>query len=142
MGIAIKDTSTLAAKFVKRAQAATTDLQNGLQNPRRSQTAEAIAAVPRWTQAVSSPDASKRLATNLQKAGDGKWQANAIRKGVTEGRYSAGVGSAGPDWAAGTEPMLNALRNLTLPEKGLRRSPQNLQRVAAVNQAVATASGR
>ncbi len=140
MAINIKDTGALAEKFGRRAQGAGADYKSGVQSPRRSQAGSAVAQADVWSAAVSSGDAKARFVSNLNKAGDEKWQ----RKSSTVGadRYPAGAAAAKGDWAAGVAPILDALRSTTLPPRGLRRSPQNIARVQAVIDTVVKAAGR
>jgi hypothetical protein len=139
MAINIKDTGALAEKFAKRAQAAGADFKSGVLAPRRSQSQEAIAAADRWLGGVTAAGTTA-FTRGLQKAGDEKWQ----RKSSTVGadRYPAGAAAAKSDWAAGVAPILDALRSLSLPPRGLRRSPQNISRVQAVIDATIKASGK
>src|SRR6266704_1417607 len=139
MAINIKDTGALATKFAKRAQAAGPDYKAGVLAPRRSQSAEAIAAADRWLGGVTAAG-TVAFTRGLQKAGDEKWQRKAQTVGAD--RYPSGAAAAGPDWASGVGPILDALRNTSLPPRGLRRSPQNIARVQAVIDTVVKASGR
>jgi len=134
MPIKIKDPGTLSKKWSTRAQAAQPDYVAGPANARVSQSAAAIAAAPTWQAAVSSADALKRFTGNLAKAGDAGWAAGVANKGAQ--RYAPGVQAAQSKWQANTSPYLQALSGLDLPPRGLRRSAQNLQRVAAVDAAM------
>ncbi len=142
MAIAIKDTGALAQKFVRRAEGAVQDFALGIASPRRSQSAEAIAAAPRWLAAVTAPAAEARFIQKLTAAGDTKWATNSKVKGVDQGRFAGGVRVAGPAWQAGAAPVLDALRNLSLPARGLKRSPQNFERVRIVAETAAKAAGK
>jgi hypothetical protein len=134
MAIQIKDVGTLGAKFVARAQAAVADYKAGVASPRRPQAASAIAAKDTWAQGVQAAAANGSFAKGLQKSGDAKWQANATNKGGV--RYGPGVAAAQNDWQNGVAPYLQTLSNLTLPARGVRGSPQNIQRVQAVADAL------
>ncbi len=140
--ITIRDTGSLAAKFVKRGQAAVDDWKIGVQQTTNSQSANAIAAAPRWQQALQGDAVLARFKSKLTAAGDGKWRDNAVKKGAEQGRFSGGIGAAGPAWAAGVTPVFDALRSLSLPDKGLKRSPQNLDRVRLVIETEAKAAGK
>ena len=134
MAIQIKDVGTLGAKFVARAQAAVADYKAGVASPRRSQSQAAIAAKDTWAQGVQAAAANNSFAKGLNKAGDAKWQTNATNKGGV--RYGPGVAAAQNDWQTGVAPYLQTIANLTLPPRGVRGSPQNIQRVAAVADAL------
>jgi hypothetical protein len=137
MAIAIKDAGALATKYSTRAAAAAPDYKAGVMNPKRSQSQSAIAAKDTWAQAVQQAATNGSYAKGLNKSGDAKWQQNASTVGVT--RYPQGVQNAGAAWANGVTPYLQVLSGLTLPPRGVRGSPQNIQRVQAVNDALAKA---
>ncbi len=137
MAIKMKDIGSLATKFSTRAQASVPEYKLGIQNPKHDQMASAIAAAPVWAQAVADAAARNAFATGLQKAGPNKWSTNALNLGSQ--RYPQGVANAMPAWQSGFQPFYTVISNLTLPPRGLRRSPQNLQRVAAVDNALAAA---
>ena len=139
MAINIKDTGALAEKFAKRAQAAGKEFKDGVLAPRRSQSQEAIAAADRWLGGVTAAG-TVAFTRGLQKSGDEKWSRKASTVGFD--RYPAGAAAAKGDWAAGVAPILDSLRSLTLPPRGLRRSPQNIARVQAVIDATVKASGK
>ncbi len=135
MAIKIKDTGTLAKKFADRASAAAADYKAGVQDPKRPQNESAQAAAGTWAAAVTEAAGRNAFQKGLQKAGEEKWRTNAMGKGAD--RFPGGVRAAQGDWAKNVEPFLAALRSLDLPPRGLRRSPQNIQRVTAVDTRLA-----
>ena len=140
--ISIRDVGSLSQKFVRRGQAAVEDWKAGVQQTTKSQAGEAIAAAGRWQQALQGDAVLARFKAKLNAAGDGKWRDNAIKKGADQGRFAGGIGAAGAAWAAGVTPIFDALRALQLPDRGLKRSPQNLDRARAVIEAEAKAAGK
>jgi hypothetical protein len=135
MAINIKPVAQLSQKWVTRSQGASADYVAGASTAKTSQSAAAAASVATWQQAVNSPEAAKRFVANLNAAGDAAWQNGIKVKGAA--RYAPGVAAAQNKWASNVSPYLQALASLNLPPRGLRRSAQNLQRVAAVDQALA-----
>jgi len=140
--ISIRDVGSLSQKFVRRGQAAVDDWKTGVQQTTKSQSGEAIAAAGRWQQALQGDAVLTRFKSKLTAAGDGKWRDNAVTKGATQGRFAGGIGAAGPAWAAGVTPIFDALRALSLPDRGLKRSPQNLDRARIVIETEAKAAGK
>jgi hypothetical protein len=134
MAIAIKDVGTLQAKYLSRGQGAVNDYKAGINAPKASQSGQAIAAAPRWQQAVQDPNALKRYTTNLQKSGDQGWAAGALGKGANN--YPAGIQRGAPKWANNVSPYLQVISGLTLSPKGIRGSQANYQRVADVGNAL------
>ena len=135
MAIQIKDAGTVAQKWSTRAQAAQNDYKTGVTNPRRPQMDAAIAAKDLWAQGVQDAASRDAFAKGLTKAGPGKYSANASSKGAAH--YPDGVRQGTGSYQAGVEPFFAALRTATLPVRGLRRSPQNLQRVQFVDNLLA-----
>ncbi len=136
MAIKIKDIGAIAAKFVKNAGNAVTEYKSGVMDPRRPQNASAIAAEGTWATAVSDPQAKVNLDAGLRRAGESKWQTNASGKGAD--RYPGGVRDALDAFVTGFGPFASKIASLTLPARGLRRSAQNIDRVRAVDEAMAS----
>jgi len=136
MPIKVKDPGASAAKFVQRAQNAVDAYKAGVQAPKVSQNAAAVAAIPRWQQAVASSAAAAAMRSGLAAAGDQGWMNGALQKGA--GRYPDGVAKAQAKYQANVTPFFQAIGSLTLPDKGLRGSSANYARVQAVGQALHT----
>jgi uncharacterized phage infection (PIP) family protein YhgE len=134
MALKVKDPTTVANKWSTRAQGAVNDYKAGVQAPKASQSAMAIAAAPLWQQAVNSPQALASFQSGLRAAGDAGWQAGALNKGAA--RYPGGITAGLQKFTANITPFLNAIAGLNLPAKGLRGSAANIQRVAAVAEAL------
>lgn len=81
--------------------------------------------------------AAKTFSKGVTKAGTGKWQAQAVAKGVS--RYPQGVAGAQSAYQAGFEPYANVIQSTTLPPKFAKGDPRNLQRVTAMSQALRSA---
>jgi hypothetical protein len=134
MPIKVKDPTTTMNKWDTNAGNATGSYQAGINAPKQSQSAAAIAAAPRWQQSVSSPDALARFTGRLQKAGDAAWSAGALGKG--KDRYAGGIHAAKAKFQTNVTPFLTAIAGVNLPDKGIRGSAQNYARVQAVGDAL------
>jgi hypothetical protein len=137
MAIKVKDPSTVAAKWTTRASAAVNDYKAGAASPKASQSQSAIAAAPLWQQAVTSPAAMNAFQSGLRTAGDQGWLNGVNNKGAA--RYPQGIAAGQQKFQNNITPFLQVIAGLNLPQKGLRGSAQNLQRVATVAQALHTA---
>ena len=125
--ITIRDTGSLAQKFVKRGQAAVDDWKTGVQQTTASQSANAIAAAPRWQQALQGDAVLNRFKAKLTAAGDGKWRDNAVKKGAEQGRFAGGIGagmSAGTESLAVTDTTSRTDAELQAEEKQLLKRVQ------------------
>jgi len=123
-----------AERWVRRASAAAQDYQAGVENPRQSWQAAASAARDNWAQGVQAAIQNNRYAMGVQRAGDEKWRRKAIAKGVQ--RYGPGVAEAQQDYATGVAPYLQVIESLTLPPRGPKGDPRNIERVRAIAQAL------
>lgn len=127
--ITIKDTGSLAKKFVQRATNAQGDYKDGVTGAGAKFEAAAKASNDSWKAGVTAAAGRDAFAKGLNGAG-AKFERNATTLGPQ--RFAQGVQNAGDAWGQGTQPYLDALKALDLPPRGPRRSPANMQRAAAV----------
>jgi hypothetical protein len=132
--VAVKPLASIADKYVRRASAAQSDYQAGVQgaSPATWETNTAAGA-DNYSAGVSQAVAEGRFAAGVQGKG-AKWQ----RKATTVGpqRYQTGVAAAAPDYTQGMQPYFNVLQSLTLGPRGPRGDPRNYQRSQQVGQAL------
>lgn len=127
--IRIKDTGSLAQKFVTRSSAAVGDYKTGVSGAGQDWETNTKNAEPSYEQGVQESIAQKRYGKGV--AGQaGKYQKNATDLGAS--RYAPGIQNAQQAWATGVGPSLEKLKGLVLPPRGPRRSPQNQQRANMV----------
>jgi hypothetical protein len=131
---AIKQLEHSADKWTRRAGVAGPDYQAGVSNPRSPWAAAASAADGIYRQAVTAAANAGRYQAGIRRAGDERWRTNAMAKGP--GRFAEGVQLAQGEWQRGFAPYQSAVSALQLPARGPAGSPANLQRVAAVAQAL------
>ncbi len=130
----IRAMDLIGAKFAERAGSASPQYEMGVRNPTADYAANAAAAAPAFAAGVQAAIANNRFAKGVAKAGTAKWQERASKLGP--GRYAQGVQVARPDYEAGFSPYRETIQSTTLPPRGPRRAPQNLQRVNAMVQAL------
>ncbi len=135
MAIAMKPVADIAAKFVKRAQAAAPEYEAGVKAPKKDWATETKAAEGSYTQGVTEAIGRGAFGKGVAEAGTGKWQEKAVKLGPQ--RFSQGVAGAGGDYAKGFGPVAEALSRVVLPAKGPRGAAQNIERVRAVDDALA-----
>lgn len=134
MGIQTKDIGAVATKWSQRAQAAGADYTAGVKAPRRDWATETSAAATAYEQGVTQAVGQQRFQKGVQAAGTGKWQNNAVNKGST--RYPQGVSVASPTYQTNFGPYLDTIKGVTLPPRSPRGSPNNIQRVQAIADAL------
>jgi hypothetical protein len=133
---AIRGLDVISRKWSRVSSASGPSYEEGVTNPVRDFMAGALAANDAWKAGTNAAVAGDRFATGVRRASTAKWQRNAIAKGPA--RFAQGVQIAQPDYEAGFAPYREAISAVQLPPRGARRSPQNLQRVATMVQAIAT----
>lgn len=130
MALAVKSVSASGAKWARRAGSAGQEYEEGVRAPKKSWSAETAAAAPAYDAGVQAAIGRKAFQNGVKKAGDAKWQKNAIEKGPQ--RYTQGVQLAQTDYETAVAPFNAALSNLTLPARGPKGDPGNIRRVAMV----------
>lgn len=130
----VKDVTASSQKWSTRANGASTDYANGVQNTQADQAGLAAAAAPVWAAAVGEAAADGRFAKRVLAAGTAKWKAGV--KAVGQARYGQGVQNASGKYATGVSPYFAALTALSLPVRQTKGN--NAARSNAVVQALMT----
>lgn len=136
----IKPLDASADKWQRRAAVAGDDYRRGVENPRTGWEQAATAAASSYQQGVTAAATSGKFAAGIRRAGNAKWAKNAAAKGPT--RFAEGVQLAVGEWQTGFGPYQTAISALTLPARGPAGSPQNLQRVTIIANALRTVRDR
>lgn len=134
MGIQIKPLTTIVTKYVQRASAAGQAYVDGINNPKQDWAQTTAASANSWAAGVQSAITDGRFVSGVNNAGDTKWSTNSINIGAP--RYPGGITAGQGNYSKGIQPYLTALSNLTLPPRGPKGDPANLQRVNAVDTAL------
>lgn len=94
----------------------------------------ALAAAAAYKAAVSAGNIDKMFAGGIRKAGAEKYNRKIVDVGAS--RFGPGVTAAKADYSSGIAPMLDELAKIDLPARQPRGSSANLQRVAAIADAL------
>jgi len=130
----VRDTATLADKWVRNASNAAPNYRQGVENPLESWQQNALKAEQAWEQGIQQAVQRKSWRAGIQQAGDEKWRRGAVEKGAA--RYAQGVAAAKDEWARQWDPYRQVLESLQLPERGPKGDPRNYERVVKVGQAL------
>jgi hypothetical protein len=130
MAIRIKDTATLARKFVTRAGAASGDYKDGVSQAGQDWETNTRAAGDNYAQGVQQAIADGRFQRGVTEAGSTKFVQRASTLGAQ--RFAPGVAAAEADWSKGAQPYLQALAGMTLPPRRPKGDPGNMERANAV----------
>jgi hypothetical protein len=134
MAIQLKDTATIARKFASRAQAAGGEYKSGVDTTSVDWAAAAGAAGDSYEAGVTQAIGRKAFQKGVAAAGTAKWKEKA--SGIGASRYGQGVAGAEGAYATGFDKYANVLKGLSLPPRSTKGSPQNIQRVQAVADAL------
>lgn len=128
----IRDTASIAKKFVQRATAAAPDYKTGVEASGQDWQTNTAASGENYQNGVQQAIADKRFERGVAAAGAGKFVQRASTLGAQ--RFPTGVGAAEADFAKGAAPYLDALKSMNLPPRRAKGDPANYQRAQAVAQ--------
>lgn len=131
---AIKPTSQIASKWARVTPQRAEDYRQGVQTPRVDWAQAAAGAEATWRDAVTAAAGRQAYSTGVRAAGTRKWQENAIAKGT--GRFAEGVSLAADAYEAGFAPFRDVIERTTLPPRGPKGDPRNIERVRVIAQAL------
>lgn len=123
-----------AARWAQRTAAATEDYKAGVANPRQSWQTATTAATEVHKQATMAALQAGSFAKGVAKAGDAKWSNAAQGKGAE--RFGPGAAAGVQDYQTGVQPYLDVIANTTLPPRGPKGDPRNINRVAVLAAAL------
>ena len=133
----IKSLSRIADKWGANSALAGDSYRDGVQSPRRSWAASAAAADDARRQGLAEADARNAFVNGVNAAGDTKWKNNATVLGPA--RFRQGVQNAKPAFSSGFSKYHSVIQGVTLPPRGPKGSPENIERVRAVADALHSA---
>jgi hypothetical protein len=96
---------------------------------------ETKASAPTFQAAVTAGDIGRRFSGGVTKAGAAKFARKVTALGVS--RFGPGVREAQSDMASGFDPFVATIASVSLPARGPRGDPGNLDRVRVVAAALA-----
>lgn len=128
--IRIKDTGSLAKKFVTRAVAASGDYKDGVSVAGGDWETRTKASEDTYNAGVQQGIADKRFGKGVADAGQAKYVTRATTLGAQ--RFGPGVAASEGEWAKGTQPYLDALKSMDLPARRPKGDPANQQIANAV----------
>lgn len=134
MALAVKPMDRIKKKWVTSTQANQAEFEEGVKNPRKDWAQQTAKAEGNYKAGVQAAIAQGRFGKGVTKAGTSKWQEKTLSKGPA--RWAQGVALSADDYERGFAPYRQVLENLTLPERGAKGDPKNIQRVAVVAKAL------
>lgn len=126
----VKALDRISAKWLRQSQGAQTEYVEGVKNPRKSWATETAKAERVYEQGVTAAIGRKAFGKGVRAAGDSKWQDNAVEKGPA--RWAEGIRLAETTYQKGFAPYHDALEKITLPDRGPKGDPKNIDRVRLI----------
>lgn len=130
----IKPLDKVTKTWAKRAAAARDEYLDGVQNPRKDWEQETAASVERYEAGLQASFANQSFQKGVADAGTRKWQTRA--SSVGPGRFSEGVRGAEPEYRAGFARFHSRIAATDLPPRGPKGSPENIERVRIMAEAL------
>jgi len=130
----IRSVSEIKEKWLRVTQARADDYRKGVANPKKDWEAGAKAAEPAYEAGVTAAIGRKAFGRGVSEAGTAKWKKKAEELGTA--RFGPGVAAAGPDYEKGMGPVVDTIRATSLPPRGPRGDPANIERVRVMADAL------
>ncbi len=130
----IRPLEFISKKWAKVAAGASDEYNQGVRNPRRSWSAGAKAAKEAYEAGIANAISRGARERGIEKAGDAKWSKRAVELGGR--RFSEGVRVAENDFTKGFSEFHGVIKGTTLPPRGPKGAPENIERVRAIAQAL------
>ena len=130
----VKALDRAAAKWARQSASSGPEYEAGIRNPRRPWAESTAASEALYEAGVQAAIQRKSFGKGVKKAGNAKWQNNALTKGP--GRWIAGIGASEAAYKTGFAPYRAVIEGVTLPARGPKGDPTNIQRVAIIAKAL------
>lgn len=137
--MAKKTPEQIAEKYQRGVAGAGQDYAAGVQNPSRSWAQATAQGAARWQAGIQEAIQNKAFERGVQRAGDAKWQTNALAKGAQ--RYQGAAAEAAQEYAAVAGQIMSAASAAqsavaNMPNETLE---QRIARSAAAQRAISAA---
>lgn len=133
----IKSLARITEKWGANSATAGDSYKQGVESPRRSWSESAAASDEARKEGLAAADARDAFVVGVREAGDAKWKKNASVLGPA--RFRQGVANAKPEFSAGFSKFHGVIAGVTLPPRGPKGSPENIDRVRVIAEALHTA---
>lgn len=130
----IKSAARSTEKWKRQSAAARPEYEQGVRDTKKDWKENTVAASTNYEQGVTQAIADKSFTKGVERAGTNKWREQTLLKGPN--RWTEGISGAGDAYEKGFAPYRQTIENLTLPARGPKGSPQNLDRVRVVTEAL------
>ena len=130
----VKSLDKISQKWSQVAQVSQGAYEDGIRNPKSDWAENTAKAAKNYASGVQKAISAGRFEKGVQKAGNSKWQQNAIAKGPA--RWAEGIRLSQTAYEQGFAPYRTVIENTTLPERGPVGDPANINRVKVMADAL------
>jgi len=130
----IKPIAAIKEKWGRVTPTRQQDYTLGIRNPRRPWEESTIAAAPAYEAGILEAIADNRFEAGVARTGDEGWRRKTLEKGPM--RWAQGVQLSEDDYGRGFAPYRDLIESIVLPPRGPRGSPQNIERVRIIADAL------
>lgn len=134
MATAIKNIDRSVLKWERQSAASGPEYEAGIRDPRGDWAQNTQAAEKNYASAVQAAIGRGAFGKGVARAGTAKWQENALAKGPS--RWIQGVNLGQAAYKMGFQPYHDVIANLTLPTRGPKGDPKNIERVRVIADAL------
>jgi hypothetical protein len=131
---AVKSLDRISAKWARVASVSQAEFEEGVRNPRADWAEQTRAAEGNYERGVQGAIQRKSFGKGVAKAGTAKWQERTLTKGPN--RWSEGIQQSRSAFETGFAPFREVIQRTTLPPRGPKGDPKNIQRVAVLADAL------
>lgn len=130
----IKSLDKIGKKWAGVTPARQAEYEEGIRNPKRDWAQATTAAASAQASGVQKAIAAKSFEKGVAKAGTATWQEKSLTKGP--GRWAEGVSISQSDYESGFGPFREVIARTTLPPRGPKGDPKNIERVRVLADAL------
>lgn len=127
---AVKSMDRITKKWVRQSATAAPEYKAGIENPRVSWSEATAASEANYESGVTAAIGRKAFGKGVRRAGDAAWKEGALNKGTA--RWGAGIAASENKYQRGYAPYRAELESITLPPRGPKGDPANINRVAII----------
>ena len=130
----VKPLSRISDKWARVASVSQPEYVAGVENPRTDWAKATADAEGNYEKGVQQGIARKAFGKGVAAAGTAKWKARTIAVGPN--RWAEGINASKAEYERGFAPFRTVIENTTLPPRGPKGDPNNIQRVAVLAKAL------
>lgn len=130
----VKSLDRISAKWARVAAVSQSEYEDGVNNPKRDWAEATKAAEGNYERGVQQGIQNKRFGKGVSKAGTARWQTRAATVGPA--RWADGINQSRSNYETGFAPFRETIQRTTLPARGPKGDPKNIQRVAVIAEAL------